>query len=139
MSENRTVITAEQFKAKALREVDIQGFEAGEKITIRIRSLSLMKLVTTGRIPNALMATALELFEGKKKASAEELADTFAQTDKLTNMAGLIDVICENAMVEPSYAEVGEYLTDDQKMEIFQYTQGGVKDLSSFRTEPSDK
>lgn len=142
MSE-RHVITAEELKARALREVEIQGFEEGqEPIVIRIRSLSIMKLVSTGKIPNQLMATALELFEGKKNGgtgNAAEAVKAMEDSSNLTNMASLIDVICENAMVEPSFADVGDYLTDEQKLAIFQYTQGGVVDLKSFRKEQTNQ
>lgn len=135
MSEKH-IVTAQELKAKAIKEVDIKGFEEGEVFTIKIRSLSLMKLVSSGKIPNQLMATAVEMFEGKKKN-----ADTASavSNDNFTNLASLIDVICESAMVEPTFEEVEEYLTDEQKLEIFQYTQGGLRDLNSFRKEPTDK
>jgi len=139
MNEKKRVISVEEFKARATREVDIQGFTNGEEpITIRIRSLSLMKLVGNGKIPNELMTTAIELFEGKKKSEAVSTAEIMGSNGKLKDMASLIDVICDNAMVEPTFDEIGDLLTDEQKLEIFQHTQGGTKALNSFRQEPTN-
>ena len=128
------VTSVNDIKSKAVKEVEIVGFEAGETITLKLRRLSIMGLVSKGTIPNALMGVAVELFEGKQ-------ASKQAEKDKgktITDLAGIIDVVCENAMVEPTFAEVGEDLTDEQKMEIFYYAQGGVKDLKSFRAEQGD-
>ncbi len=50
----------------------------------------------------------------------------------------IMDVLCEAAFVEPTYQQlkdVGIQLTDDQYMFIFGYTQNGVKQLQSLRTE----
>lgn len=124
-------ISIEDFKSRAIKEVDITGFEAEEPITVKLRSLSLLSLVSLGKIPNALMATALQLFEGKvtqEKAKEDDIT-------KLSNLAKMVDIICEVAMEEPSFEEIGEYLTDSQKMEIFYYTQGGLKGLESFREQ----
>ena len=54
----------------------------------------------------------------------------------MKDMIDVLDVICEEAFVEPSYNEIknaGVTLTDDQYLFIFDYTQRGVKALESFR------
>ena len=48
----------------------------------------------------------------------------------------VVDVLCEAAFVEPTYAQIrdsGVELTDEQYMFIFNYTQNGVKALEPFR------
>jgi hypothetical protein len=128
------VTSINDIKSKAVKEVEITGFEVGETITLKLRRLSLMGLVSKGMIPNALMGVAVELFEGKQVSKQTE-------KDKgktITDLAGIIDVVCENAMVDPKFSDVGEDLTDEQKMEIFYYAQGGVNDLKSFRAEQGD-
>lgn len=126
------VTTIQEIKDKALKEVEISGFEADETITIKLRNLSLMGLVAGGKIPNQLLGTATELFEGKKASKEPDKAS-------ISELAQMIDLICKNAMVEPTFEEAGEYLTDNQKMEIFYYTQGGVEALNSFRKVGKNK
>ena len=45
-----SVISAEQFKNKATRVVEISGFEEGEKIEVRIKPVSLTAMMMQGRI-----------------------------------------------------------------------------------------
>ena len=77
------------------------------------------------------MGTVNKLFgEGQKGATAEEVASK--SVENLAEMAKLLDLIAENALVEPKYSEVGEFLTDDQKNAIFEYSQSGVKKVEPF-------
>ena len=126
--------TVEQIRAKAIKDIEIVGFDADEPIVLKLKTLSLLGLVSSGKIPNILLGTAMEMFEGKaSKKSKEEDSN-----DEMGNMSKLIDIICENAMVEPLYSEISDIITDPQKMEIFYYTQGGVKSLESFREQQAN-
>ena len=120
------ITTIEQIKNKAVKEVEIIGFEVGEFITLQLKGVSITNLIQSGKIPNQLLGVAIELFEGKKKEDDGKEKD-------ISESIKLIDIICDSAMVEPKFDEVKEYLTDAQKMEIFTFTQGGVKALNSFR------
>lgn len=126
------VTSLEQIKNQACKEVQIQGFEKGEFITLRLKSMSLLGLVSSGKIPNQLMGTAVELFEGKQGSKKGKKEDNGAGMQR---MAEIVDIICKNAMLEPTYEEAGEYLNDIQKLEIFYFTQGGINSLESFRKE----
>ena len=56
--------------------------------------------------------------------------------DALVELFDIIEVICEESFVEPTYNELkdnGIELTDQQKLAVFTYTQRGVKSLESFR------
>ncbi len=128
----KVVSSIEEIRNKAIRMVDIVGFETGEVITLKLKSLSLMGLVRNGKVPNQLLGTAVELFEGKKAGAGPK-------ENEVSDLAGMIDVLCQNAMVEPTYEDIGEYLTDDQKMEIFYFTQGGLNSLNSFRQVQANK
>jgi len=126
--------TVAQIRAKAIKDIEIVGFDADEPIVLKLKTLSLLGLVSSGKIPNILLGTAMEMFEGKaSKKSKEEDSN-----DEMGNMSKLIDIICENAMVEPLYSEISDIITDPQKMEIFYYTQGGVKSLESFREQQAN-
>jgi hypothetical protein len=138
-----SVITIEQMKNKSTTEVNIIGFEKGEQITLRLKRISLLGLVKSGKIPNKLLTDATELFETVKdkenKEDKEDKAkDVLGSLDGVSNISKILEVVCEEAMIEPKYQEVSEYLTDDQKMEIFNWTQGGVADLETFREKPRD-
>jgi hypothetical protein len=121
------VTTAEQIKGMIEREVQITGFN-DDFITLKLRSISLTGLIAKGKIPNMLLGKSIELFEGKESGKEVEKEEAIKKTSEL------IDLVCENIMVEPTFAEIAEYLNDKQKMEIFYYSQGGLSALESFRT-----
>ena len=139
----RKVTTLEEWRSKSQPLVDISGFGPGETITVRLKPVSMVKLVQTGKIPNALLQEATKLFKDNKKpdGSGANKIDEAAILNNLGETDGvmqIIDTVVESAMVEPTYDEVREYITDAQKMEIFSWTQGGVESLKSFREEQRD-
>lgn len=115
--------------------VTIPGFGNGDTITVRLRKPNMLTLIKSGRIPNHLFETATGLFEGtksgKKAYSGKELAD----------ICELMTVFCEASLVAPTYKEMqdnGIELTQEQMAFIFNYAQGGVKSLESFRSESAN-
>ena len=89
----------------------------------------MLGLVANGEIPNPLLNAAYILFNGAK--TSKDVINMKEQKELLTIMA-------KAAMVEPTYAEleeIGLELTDTQLLEIYNYTQIGVKALTSFRTK----
>ena len=131
----RQVTSIEEFRNQSQPLVDIIGYEPGEYITVRLRRISLMSLVKTGKIPNALLKKATELFTGTKKDGKPDEAQILSNIGELDGINEIIDTVCDAAMIEPRFNDVKDFLTDDQKTEIFQWTQGGIKALESFRTE----
>lgn len=131
----RQVTSIEEFRNQSQPLVDIIGYEPGEYITVRLRRISLMSLVKTGKIPNALLKKATELFTGAKKDGKPDEAQILSNIGELDGINEIIDTVCDAAMIEPRFNDVKDFLTDDQKTEIFQWTQGGIKALESFRTE----
>jgi hypothetical protein len=111
--------------------VTMPGFGDGDTITVRLRKPNLLTLMKSGKIPNQLMNTATELFQGTKRQgktgfTAEELAD----------IGSVMMLFCEASLVEPTYkemADAGIELTAEQMNFIVSYGQGGVKSLESFR------
>lgn len=125
------ITSFEQFKQMAFKEVELPGFEEGEKVVVRLKKVSVLGLASSGKIPNALMNTVNKLFgESKKGATAEQVASK--SVENLADMAKLLDIIAENALIEPKYSEIGELLTDDQKNVIFEYSQSGVNKVQPF-------
>lgn len=110
--------------------VKLPDFAEGQPFVVRMRRPSMMALVKVGKIPNSLLVTANEMFNGKSADTDDE--------DVMSNMFGVMEVICETALIEPTYQQIkdaGLELSDDQIMAIFNYTQVGVQALDNFRQE----
>lgn len=109
--------------------VQLPDFADGQPFIARMRRPSMMSLVKIGKIPNTLLITANEMFNGKQTDADDE--------NVLGNMFDVMEVICETALIEPTYQQIkdaGMELSDDQIMAIFNYTQVGVQALESFRS-----
>lgn len=144
------IITAEQFKQRAFQVIALPGFANGdEPIHVKIRAAGVMNLVANGKIPNTLLGKVTELFgetstvtkdnvslesitDQQKKEALEKLNKT---ETGLQDMAQLLRVFAEATMVEPTYAEVGEYMTDEQLMTIFSAMYGEVTQAETFRPD----
>lgn len=131
----KQITSIEEFRNQSQPLVDIVGFEPGQYITVRLKRISLMALCKTGKIPNSLLQKSTELFTGKRGDKQVDEAKVLENLGELDGINQIIDTVCEAAMIEPKFEDVKEFLTDEQKTEIFQWTQGGIKALESFRTE----
>lgn len=110
--------------------VRFPDFAEGQPFVARVRRPSMLVLAKCGKIPNALMRTAGELFA---KGGAGLDTDN---KNMLSEFYDTCKIICEAALIQPTMAEIesaGIDLSDDQLMAIFNYTQTGVKALQSFR------
>ena len=112
--------------------VRFPDFTEGQPFVARVRRPSLLVLAKSGKIPNALLVAAGELF-------AKGGSGLDSDNDKmLSDMYDIMHIICEASLVQPTLAEIegaGVQLSDDQMMAIFNYSQAGVKALESFRKE----
>lgn len=110
--------------------VHLPDFAEGQPFVARMRRPSLLVMVKSGKIPNKLLATATDLFNG---TSNKDNADN---TDMLSDTYSVCEAIAEAALVEPTLAEIkdaGMELSDNQLIAIFNYTQRGVEALNNFR------
>lgn len=122
---------SQDFISKAIKTIKISGFEEGEEIEVKVKKPSLMHLISYGKIPNPLMPTVIKIFEGKL---TKQEAEKMAHIDELK----LIDIFVSGTLIEPAYEEVKEYLTDEQRNEIFTFAIGGLKALDNFRTNETN-
>lgn len=114
--------------------VRFPDFAEGQPFVARVRRPSMLVLAKQGKIPNALLAAAGELFTKGNVGGANGAPDPEA----LNQMYDICHVVCQAALVEPTLDEIeacGINLSDDQLMAIFNYTQTGVRALESFRKE----
>ena len=112
--------------------VNLPPFVEGKPFVAKLRKPSLLAMVKAGKIPNDLLIEANKLFA---KGAQGVAADTL-NPEMMNNMFDLLDVICEESFVEPTFREIknaGIQLTDAQQLAIFDYTQNGIRQLNSFR------
>lgn len=127
MSQTRKPITADEFLGKATQVIDIHGWEPGETVPVKVRRVSMTSLIASGQIPNTLLRHAYR--------DAEEFAqDAKADTNTAAQAMAMVDAVAKAVLLEPRWDEVGEFLTDEQKMDLFNYAQGGLAALDSFRS-----
>ena len=110
------------------QEGELQGWDEEPFVCI-LKRPSLLGLVENGDIPNPLLHAAYILFNGsndpKDQINLKEANDLYR-------------IIAKAAMVNPTYQDVidaGLELTDMQLLEIYRFTQLGVKSLISFRSK----
>lgn len=111
--------------------VQLPSFAEDKPFVARLKRPSMMMLMKSGKIPNALMAAANSLFNG-------DMSKSKIDEDFYKDVLDVIEVIAEASFVEPLWSdlkEAGVELTDEQYTFIFNYTQKGVKALESFRQE----
>ena len=144
-----TIVSVDQFRSLAHRVIPIPGFtQDAEPIYIQIKSTGIMNMLANGRIPNTLLGKVTELFgdtskvekdsiptEGITEQQKKEVLAKLSSTDSgLQDMAELLRVFASASMVQPSYDEVKDYMTDDQLMAVFSAMYGEVMDVESFRS-----
>lgn len=127
MNQARKPITAEEFLGKATQVIDIHGWEPGETIPVKVRRVSMTSLIASGQIPNTLLR---HTYSDAKEFSEQARADT----DTAAQAMAMVDAVAKAVLLEPKWGEVGEFLTDEQKMDLFNYAQGGLAALESFRS-----
>ena len=127
------IITAEQFRNKAVSIIQIPGFEKDETFEIKVKKLSLVGLISSGKIPNSLMQVVKEAFSGiKSEMGKSDNAEVVM--DKAGDIGKLLDIVCEEAMIEPRFVDIKDVMNDEQKLSVFQFTQGGIEQVKPFPT-----
>lgn len=105
--------------------VELEGWTE-EPFICRLRKVSLLDLSSSGTIPNNLLNAAHRLFVGKVNGEVD-----------MGEIKKVMDIICEHALIEPSLdlvKKAGLSLTDVQRTDIYNYSQKGVRAMSTFRT-----
>ena len=109
--------------------VRLPDFSEGQPFVAKLKRPSLLVLMKNGKIPNALISTAANLFNGKSNDNGEN-------SKQLEEMYRVMTIIAEASLISPSFNEIKEAgieLTDEQLIAIFNYSQKGVTGLQSFR------
>lgn len=119
-----SVISAKEFRERATRVIEIDGFSQGEKIEVRIKPASILNLYVSGKLPNSLLSTVQDLFDIKD--NKKNVNKVFDDPEMMKASLKLMDLVCEECLVEPKYSEISDLLTDNQKGQIMTEAQGNV-------------
>ena len=133
------VTSLEQLQAiKQTEIIELPPFEDGTKLNVEVKKPNMMQLIAAGKIPNTLLSSAMEMFNGKAGEKMQKAADNAGD---LKDLVGMMNVIAEASLVNPTYKQIKELgidLTDNQLMGLLMYSQGGLKALENFRNQQTD-
>lgn len=104
--------------------VELPDFSEGRPFVAKLKRPSMLVLMKTGKIPNALLPLASTLFTGVETPETKD--------SSLGDMLDVIEILAESTFVSPTWSEIkesGVELTDEQYIFIFNYTQRGIKAL----------
>lgn len=134
--ENSKVTSIDELKNYARGQVvELPSFGDGQPFIARLKRPSMLGLVKSGKIPNALLDSAKSLFEGGAPGAMKSKPNS-VDDNTMKQIFDVMDILCEESFVEPTYKEIkdaGIELTDEQLLFVFGYSQNGVKQLDSFR------
>lgn len=105
-------------------------FSDGQPFIAKVKRPCLLAMVKSGRIPNQLLKTAEELFQGKVNTASKK-----GDGEGLKNLMEICEIFAEASLVQPTYQQIkdaGIELTDTQLMAFFNYSQAGAKVLKRF-------
>ncbi|WP_313758564.1 hypothetical protein [Tissierella sp.] len=124
------ILSIEKLREMATPIIEVPDFENKGTIKIRVQRPRLLAMASEGKIPNYLMDSAMALVAGKSKEKKKLTdAEFIKEIDK-----GM-ELYCIACMVEPTYEEMKDILTDEQKSVIFDWGLRGSMGLENFRTD----
>ena len=130
------ITSLDQLQAiKQTEVIELPAFEDGTPLNVEVKKPNMMQLIAAGKIPNTLLSSAMELFNGRAGEKMQKAADNAGD---LKDLVGLMNVIAEASLIKPTYKEIkkiGIELTDNQLMGLLMYSQGGIKALENFRNK----
>ena len=133
------ITSLEQLQAiKQTEIIELPAFEDGTLLNVEVKKPNMMQLISSGKIPNTLLSSAMDMFNGKTGEKMQKASDNIGD---LKELVGMMNVIAEASLVRPSYKEIkslGIDLTDNQLMGLLMYSQGGIKALENFRNQQAD-
>jgi len=123
------ILSIEQLKNMATTIIEIPDFEGTGTIKVRVQKPRLMAMAAQGKIPNHLLGIVNTMMFPSKKEKKEP---------NIEEIAKIYELYCRACLVEPSYDEIKDIMTDEQMSAIFDWAMGDVKKLETFRSNEGD-
>ena len=127
------ILNINQIKEMAYSVIELPGFLAGQTVNVKVQRPNIMALLSHGKIPNHLLSTVNQMITGT--SSKKEKEDESSKGKEIVKLYELYSEIC---LVEPTYQELKEYITDEQLEALFTWATTGVMSLDSFRPNEED-
>lgn len=124
--------------------IDIPSFVEGELIKVKVKRLDLTKdFLKRPEVTNFLTLPVVQKYQDNmtseeiEKQLQDEMGKQIQEgnTDTITQLMPLLDDICKQALVEPTYEDFENScgLTMQMKMSIFGWIVNEFEDLKNFR------
>lgn len=123
------IISIQELKKMAMPIIEIPDFEGTGTIKVRVQKPRLMAMAAQGKIPNHLLGIVNNMMFPSKKEKKEP---------NIEEIARIYELYCRACLVEPSYDEVKDIITDEQMEAIFDWAMGDMKKLETFRSNEGD-
>jgi len=120
------VISIEELRKQATTVIEIPNFNNTGTIKVRVQKPRLMAMVAQGKIPNHLLGVVNDMMFGRKKEKKDP---------KLEDVTKVYELYCRACLVEPTYDQFKDIITDEQMQYIFDWAMGGTRELETFRTD----
>lgn len=109
--------------------IEIPDFEGTGTIKVRVQKPRLMAMAAQGKIPNHLLGIVNNMMFPSKKEKKEPNVEEIAK---------IYELYCRACLVEPSYDEIKDIITDEQMEAIFDWAMGDMKKVETFRSNEGD-
>ncbi len=119
------ILSIEQLREMATPIIEIPDFENKGTIKIRVQKPRLMAMVAQGKIPNHLLGVVNDMMFGRKKEKKDP---------KLEDVTKVYELYCRACLVEPTYDQFKDIITDEQMEAIFDWAMGDMKKVETFRS-----
>ena len=98
------ITSLEQLQSiKQTEIIELPAFEDGTKLNVEVKKPNMMQLIAAGKIPNTLLSSAMEMFNGKAGEKMQKAADNVGD---LKDLVGMMNVIAEASLIKPTYKEI---------------------------------
>lgn len=110
--------------------IKIPGFDGINDIEVEVRRPQLIKMVEAGEIPNPLMGAAYAAINGFRDTKTEDKMEKEAMRS-----IEIMGLYCKVCLVNPSYEEMKEYITDEQRAAITAWAITPTAELRRFHNK----
>lgn len=113
--------------------IELPAFAPDMPFVARLKQVDIADLIKHGKIPNPLMDTVNDMFYSQNSSGG-----TGNTLENTVDVVDMMTIFAREALIQPTMDEIeeaGMKLSMAQLSAIFQFTQGEVQNLKSFRTE----
>lgn len=123
------ILNIKDLKEMSTTIIEIPDFNNEGTVNIRVKRPSIMGMAIQGKIPNNLMTIASKI-AGLKTNDDKETS--------VKDLGQIYELYCRATMVEPTFDEMKNYITDDQMLKIYGFATSEGKKWETFRQDTED-